>query len=75
MPLDKKCEKSNFVIDNSGSIENTQIEVERILKSLNASKQHWKVRGYIFMTLILFVLFIFWLDTIFNFMPFNIFKK
>ncbi|KAL5274783.1 dcakd family protein [Megaselia abdita] len=54
MPLDKKCEKSNFVVDNSGSAENTIAQTKQILNILNKSKQHWKIRVYMILTLIAF---------------------
>lgn len=73
MPLHKKCEKSHFVIDNSGSVENTRVEAERVLKALNGSKNHWKIRFYMLMVSTGFLSLLFWLDTIYKFLPFNVF--
>lgn len=75
MPLEKKCEKSQFVIDNSGTKKETRLEAEKILNILNGSRQHWKIRIYMFMALIGFLSFLFWIDTVFKFLPFNIFSN
>lgn len=75
MPMDKKCEKSHFVIDNSGYADITILETEKILKSLNASRQHWKIRAFMFIALSGFLSLLLWLDTIFKFLPFNAFRN
>ncbi|XP_061392477.1 dephospho-CoA kinase [Musca vetustissima] len=69
MPLEKKCEKSHFVIDNNGSIEDAQAAAQRICNMMNESKQHWRNRlsllGFVFA--ILFVLY--YVNKIFNIFP------
>ncbi|KAL5280460.1 dcakd.2 family protein [Megaselia abdita] len=75
MPLEEKCEKSHFVIDNSGSTESTRIEAEKILEVLNDCRQHWWIRFYMFMVLTGFLSLLFWLDTLFKFLPFNAFRR
>ena len=44
MSLDEKCEKADFVVENSGSPADTREQVLRIIDSLRASKHHWKIR-------------------------------
>jgi len=44
MPLDKKAEMAQFVIENSGSFGDTSEQVTKIHSSLSKSKFHWKVR-------------------------------
>ncbi|KAH8343950.1 hypothetical protein KR084_002360 [Drosophila pseudotakahashii] len=41
MPLDKKCEKSHFVIDNNGSVEEAENSAMSIYNMMSDSKQHW----------------------------------
>ncbi|EDW85194.1 uncharacterized protein Dwil_GK14519 [Drosophila willistoni] len=41
MPLEKKCEKSHFVIDNNGSVKDTEESALRIFNMMQESKQHW----------------------------------
>ncbi|XP_017005831.2 dephospho-CoA kinase [Drosophila takahashii] len=41
MPLDKKCEKSHFVIDNNGSVEEAENSAMGIYNMMRDSKQHW----------------------------------
>ncbi|XP_055923514.1 dephospho-CoA kinase [Eupeodes corollae] len=73
MPLDKKCEKSHFVIDNSGSIEQTQKEAQQIVQLLNGSRHHWRIRAYILGAFLAVVCFILWLNQLFHFLPFDLF--
>lgn len=47
MPLEKKCEQSHFVIENSGSPTDTEEQFYKILAILQESNQHWKIRGVI----------------------------
>lgn len=47
MPLERKCEQSHFVIENSGSQMDTEEQFYKILAILQASNQHWKIRGVI----------------------------
>lgn len=44
MPLESKCDKANFVIENSGNLEDTRTQVARIVAQLKSSRQHWKLR-------------------------------
>lgn len=67
MPLEKKCEQSNFVIDNSGSIEATREAALRIVQLMNDSKHHWRNRVTILGILLGLGLVIYYLNRIFNF--------
>lgn len=44
MSLDSKCEKADFVVENSGSFVDTREQVSRIIDNLRSSKHHWKIR-------------------------------
>lgn len=44
MPLDKKAEMSNFVVENSGSERDTRDQVIGIISVLRCSKHHWRLR-------------------------------
>lgn len=44
MPLDQKVALAQFVIENSGSIQDTLEQVGRIHKRLSKSMFHWKIR-------------------------------
>lgn len=44
MPLEWKCERAHYVVENSGTLKDTTQQVVRIIETLNASKHHWKVR-------------------------------
>lgn len=61
MPLEEKCKQSNFVIENSGSQSDTEEQALRILQVLQASNQHWKIRGIILATAAIFFSGIAWL--------------
>lgn len=50
MPLEKKCEMSDFVIENSSSSIDTEEQTLKILEILLESNHHWKVRGIILAT-------------------------
>ncbi|KAH8278990.1 hypothetical protein KR018_012118 [Drosophila ironensis] len=41
MPLEKKCEQSHFVINNNGSVEETESSAMGIYNMMCESKQHW----------------------------------
>ncbi|CAH1647788.1 unnamed protein product [Spodoptera littoralis] len=45
MPLEEKVAKSHFVIDNSGSFENTRQQTECIIRLLKRSKFTWYFRA------------------------------
>jgi len=40
MPLEKKCEMADIIIENSGSLTNTRTQVESIVKLLRSSRHH-----------------------------------
>lgn len=44
MSLELKCEKADFVVENSSSLNDTREQVVRIIETLRASKHHWKIR-------------------------------
>lgn len=69
MSLEKKCEQSHFVIDNNGTIADTEASALRICFMMKESKQHWRNRLTLlgFVGAILFV--IYYLNKIFNFLP------
>ncbi|XP_067633977.1 dephospho-CoA kinase [Eurosta solidaginis] len=69
MPLDKKCEQSHFVIDNSGSIEATKEAALRIVQLMNDSKHHWRNRVTLLGILLGLGLVIYYLNRIFNIIP------
>lgn len=50
MSLDKKCEMSDFVIENSSSPSDTEEQALKVLDVLLASNHHWRIRGYILAT-------------------------
>uniref|UniRef100_A0A1Q3G362 Dephospho-CoA kinase domain-containing protein n=1 Tax=Culex tarsalis TaxID=7177 RepID=A0A1Q3G362_CULTA len=50
MPLEQKCGQSHFVIENSGTFQDTEEQTLKILGVLQDSNQHWKIRGVIFAT-------------------------
>lgn len=61
MPLAKKCLLSHFVIDNSGSLRDTEEEAQKILALLQSSRHHWKLRGIILGTAALVLSGIAWI--------------
>ncbi|XP_046670480.1 dephospho-CoA kinase domain-containing protein [Homalodisca vitripennis] len=44
MGLDLKCSKAHYVIENSGSIEDTRDQVTKVVAALKSSNHHWKLR-------------------------------
>lgn len=44
MPLEKKAEMANFVIENSGTESDTREQTIKVINVLQCSKQHWKLR-------------------------------
>lgn len=44
MSLNTKCERAHFVIENSGSMDDTREQVIRIVSILKSSRHHWKLR-------------------------------
>lgn len=61
MPLDRKCEQSHFVVENSGSVQDAEEQFYKILAVLQESNQHWKIRGIILATTALLFSGITWL--------------
>lgn len=47
MPLETKCKMSQFVIENSSNIIDTEEQTLKILEMLLDSNHHWKIRGVI----------------------------
>ncbi|CAO1408009.1 unnamed protein product [Diamesa tonsa] len=45
MPLEEKCNKSNWVIENSGSQKDMEEQTLKIINMLLDSNHHWKIRG------------------------------
>lgn len=44
MPIEKKVEMANFVIENSGSERETREQTIKVINVLKTSKYHWKLR-------------------------------
>lgn len=63
MPLDSKCEKAHYVIENSGGIDDTRDQVTRIVAALKSSNHHWKVRLFAGLFCSSILSFIIWLGT------------
>lgn len=61
MPIEKKCEQSHFIVDNSSGQVDTEEQVLKILELLLESNHHWKIRGIILATAAVFVSGIAWL--------------
>lgn len=69
MPLEIKCEKSHFVIDNNGDKEEAEASAMNIYNMMRESKQHWLNR-ISFLGLFLIVGFaIYLLLKVFNRLP------
>lgn len=66
MPLAMKCEKSQFVIENSTSIEFTEKQTLDILRMLLDSNQHWRIRFYTIGTILTIAIVIYWVYSLFN---------
>ncbi|KAH8311109.1 hypothetical protein KR044_004388 [Drosophila immigrans] len=47
MPLEQKCEKSHFVVDNNGSIDDTEKAAMLIFNMMQESNKHWYNRGFL----------------------------
>lgn len=61
MPLDKKCELSHFVVENSSNEKDTEDQTLKILDILLESNHHWRIRGYIIATAAVFLSGVAWL--------------
>ncbi|ELU00611.1 hypothetical protein CAPTEDRAFT_126614 [Capitella teleta] len=44
LPLADKCKRATFIVDNSGSLSETEEQVRRIHNRLKSSRKHWIVR-------------------------------
>lgn len=44
MPLEKKVEMANFVIENSSTEQDTREQTTKIINVLRCSKHHWRLR-------------------------------
>lgn len=61
MSLEIKCNQSHFVIENSGSLIDTEQQALKILEVLIDSNHHWKIRGIILTTAAVFISGVAWL--------------
>jgi Dephospho-CoA kinase len=61
MKLEDKCQKSDFVIENSSNEKDTEEQTLKIISILQDCNQHWKIRGYIMATTAVFCGSIAWL--------------
>ncbi|GAB6026767.1 hypothetical protein CHUAL_013266 [Chamberlinius hualienensis] len=61
MPLEEKCKKAQFIINNSGSLSETKSQAQSIYQVLRQSKQHWKLRFLITGWTVMVTLVIVWL--------------
>lgn len=61
MPIEKKCELSHFVIDNSSNADDVEEQTLKILEVLLESNHHWRIRGYILATAAVFLSGMAWL--------------
>ncbi|EDW14884.1 dephospho-CoA kinase [Drosophila mojavensis] len=69
MPLEKKCEKSHFVVDNNGSILATEEAAMRIYTMMQESKQHWYNRFSLLGAILIIVFTIVFLSATFDLWP------
>jgi len=65
MPLEEKCGRANFVIDNSGSYEETRQQITSTHKVLCKSKHHRRIIVYVFMWLFVITGSVCWLIWLF----------
>jgi dephospho-CoA kinase len=47
MPIEEKCLRSNFVIENSGSTQDMEEQAIKIMNMLLDSNHHWRLRGFL----------------------------
>lgn len=69
MPLETKCEKSHFVIDNNASIEEAEAAAMGIYNLMQESNQHWYNRITIMGVVLFIILSIYFLNKAFDFLP------
>lgn len=60
MPIEKKCELSHFVIENSSNPADLEEQTLKILDVLLESNHHWRIRGYILATAAVFLSGVAW---------------
>jgi len=61
MSLESKCERADFVIENSGNKEETRHQVDLVVSVLKSLKYHWKLRfiaGLLFSGIFSFIFWI-----------------
>lgn len=58
MPVEDKARLADFVIDNNGTLDNTEKQVQRLYDALKVSRFHWVVR-LVFLTGVALLLLIF----------------
>ncbi|OQV24759.1 putative Dephospho-CoA kinase domain-containing protein [Hypsibius exemplaris] len=58
LPVEEKAKRADIVIDNNGTIDNTERQINKVYRSLQASRFHWIVR-LVFLTGVLFLLLLF----------------
>uniref|UniRef100_A0A0A9Y3C7 Dephospho-CoA kinase domain-containing protein n=1 Tax=Lygus hesperus TaxID=30085 RepID=A0A0A9Y3C7_LYGHE len=46
-PIEEKAKRANFVVDNSGSLEETEEQVEKMVRILRDDKFHIRLRAFI----------------------------
>ncbi|KAG0417652.1 hypothetical protein HPB47_005456 [Ixodes persulcatus] len=51
LPLEQKCALADFVIDNTTDSAHTRKQVEDVVRTLRASRTHWKIRAIVFVVL------------------------
>jgi len=66
MPLEEKCKRAHFVIDNSKSEAELRAQVEDVYRVLRHSRYHWRLRLMIIGWLITVALTALWLGGYFN---------
>ena len=66
MPLEEKCKRANFVIDNSRSEAELRAQVEDVYRVLRHSRHHWRLRLMIIGWVITVALAALWLGGYFN---------
>lgn len=61
MSLEKKAERSNFVIENSGSEKDMEEQALSIIRIIMDSNHHWKLRGIFLTTVFSIIAGVTWL--------------
>lgn len=60
LPLHEKCKMADYVIDNSGDIKQTDKQIQEVVRQLNQSYGHWKLRGILFIATLAFCGLVSW---------------